>query len=358
MSGSAGQPRVRARRMPLFVTCAPGLRRMLRRELAAIDGVEVTGTGFDGQCDVVFADADAAGRPAVLPARVADAVCAEIRRADRAARAGPEAVASMAWQPGGVERALSVWAQEVRPLAGTMTAGVTARVLGDSTFPQQRLRQVLADLVARDRPRWRHAAAPQLDIRICEWHDGQYAAGLRLADGSTGGSDAPGRLRSGPGVLPDSAAAAMVQLAGAPPGRGDRTLVDPCCGTGAVLAQALAAGWSAAGTDIDPAAVAAASARLPGADVQLGDARELLLADDSVAACASWLPAGGPPGGWEGWARLALAELSRVTRSGGPVVLLAPGLPRSAIPAALRLRRQVPLRLAGGAESIWAFRRA
>ena len=118
-----------------------------------------------------------------------------------------------------------------------------------------------------------------------------------------------------------------------------------------MLAQALAAGWSAAGTDIDPAAVAAAAARLPGADVQLGDARELLLADDSVAACASWLPAGGPPGGWDEWAMLALAELSRVTRSGGPVVLLAPGLPRSAIPAALRLRRQVPLRLAGGAWS-------
>ncbi|MFZ0046844.1 MAG: methyltransferase domain-containing protein, partial [Streptosporangiaceae bacterium] len=176
--------------------------------------------------------------------------------------------------------------------------------------------------------------------------------------GSTGGSAAPGLPRSGPGVLPDSAAGAMIQLAGAPPGRRDRTLIDPCCGTGAVLAQALAAGWSAAGTDIDPAAVAAAAARLPGADVQLGDARELLLADDSVAACASWLPAGGPPGGWDEWAMLALAELSRVTRSGGPVVLLAPGLPRSAIPAALRLRRQVPLRLAGGMESIWAFRRA
>ena len=31
------------------------------------------------------------------------------------------AVASMAWQADAVQRALSVWAEEVRPLAGSMT---------------------------------------------------------------------------------------------------------------------------------------------------------------------------------------------------------------------------------------------
>ena len=62
--------------------------------------------------------------------------------------------------------------------------------------------------------------------------------------------------------------------------------------------------------------------------------------------------------GWQDWAAAALAELSRVTRSGGSVVLLAPEMPRPAVPGSLRLRRQVPIRLAGAATSVWVFRRA
>jgi hypothetical protein len=58
------------------------------------------------------------------------------------------------------------------------------------------------------------------------------------------------------------------------------------------------------------------------------------------------------------WAEAALAEMSRVTRSGGAVVLLASELPRPLIPGTLRLRRQVPLRLAGTDARIWVFRRA
>jgi hypothetical protein len=50
--------------------------------------------------------------------------------------------------------------------------------------------------------------------------------------------------------------------------------------------------------------------------------------------------------------------MTRVTRSGGSVVLLAPELPRPAIPGTLRLRRQVPIRLAGSGLTIWVFRRA
>jgi hypothetical protein len=62
--------------------------------------------------------------------------------------------------------------------------------------------------------------------------------------------------------------------------------------------------------------------------------------------------------GWQDWAGAVLAELSRVTRSGGSVVLLAPEMPRLAVPGSLRLRRQVPIRLAGHPSSIWVFRRA
>lgn len=97
---------------------------------------------------------------------------------------------------------------------------------------------------------------------------------------------------------------------------------------------------------------------MPRADVQLGDARELLVPDDSVQACVSWLPSRAAAGDWREWAAAVLTELSRVTRTGGSVVLLAPELPRASIPSALRLRRQVPVRMPDGAASIWVFRRA
>jgi tRNA G10 N-methylase Trm11 len=153
----------------------------------------------------------------------------------------------------------------------------------------------------------------------------------------------------------------MVEMAGSAGAGGQAvgTLLDPCCGAGAILAEALAAGWAAEGTDIDAAAIEVAARNAPGARVQLGDARDLLLPDDYAGACVSRLPSGRQAlGGWQDWAAAVLAEMSRVTRSGGSVVLLAPQVPRSAIPAALRLRRQVPVRVLGTAATIWVFRRA
>jgi len=365
MAGRGGQPQPRTRRTRLFAACVPGLGRMLRRKLDAIDGIYVTGTGFDGLFEIVFIEADRDGRAYVLASRLVEDVVAEIGRASRAAGSGAAAVASMAWQPDAVQRALSVWAAEVQPLAASMTFRISARVLSEARFRRADLRRALADLIGRDKPRWRFADSAQLQISISEFHDGQYVTGLRLGGSGTRQDGAEAGRQGG---LPPTLAAAMVDLAGSP-GRLGRTLLDPCCGAGTVLAEALAAGWAAEGTDIDAAAVDAAARNAPGATVQLGDARELLLPDDYAAACVSSLPSGpqlGRPGGWQDWAAAALAEMSRVTRSGGSVVLLAPELPRPAIPGTLRLRRQVPIRLrrqvpirlAGSGLTIWVFRRA
>ena len=46
MAGRGGRPQLRTRRTRLFATCVPGLGRMLRRQLDAIDGIDVTGTGL------------------------------------------------------------------------------------------------------------------------------------------------------------------------------------------------------------------------------------------------------------------------------------------------------------------------
>ena len=91
---------------------------------------------------------------------------------------------------------------------------------------------------------------------------------------------------------------------------------------------------------------------VPGATVREGHPHEILEPDGGVSACVSRLRSGAVEGA------AALAEMSRVTRTGGCVVLLAPELPRPAIPAALRLRKELPVRLAGGKETIWVFRRA
>jgi SAM-dependent methyltransferase len=358
MTAPAGAQRPRGRRTRMFATCAPGLGRMLRRQLEAIDGISPTGTGFDGQADIVFFEADRGARAEALRSRLADEVYAEIGRANRASGGVPGAVASMAWQRDAVQRALSVWAEEVRPLAGSMTFRVTARVLSEPSFRRTDLRRAMAAVIAADKPRWKLADAAQLEIRMSEWHDGQYVAGLRLSDGSRpAGLGQDGTSSST--ALPRTVGAAMVQLAG-PPGRTGQpasTLLDPCCGTGTILAEALAAGWTADGSDSDPDALEAARLTAVGASVQLGDARELLLPDDCVGACVSWLP-GRVRGCRPDWLEAVLAELSRVTRSGGAVVLLASDLPRPAVPRSLRLRRQVPIRLPAGAMSIWVFRRA
>ncbi len=335
---------------------------MVRRQLEAAGGVQVTGTGSDGRAEIVFFEADRAGRAEALQSRLAEQMLAEIGRAGRAGGAGPTAIASTAWQRDGVQRALSVWADEVRPLAGSMTFRVIARVLNESRFPRAELRRAMSDVIAADKPRWKFAEPAQLEISISEWHDGQYVAGLRLSEARASAGPRPqsaGHGGAAAGALPQTVAAAMVQLAG-PPGRARQpgnTLLDPCCGAGTILAEALAAGWTADGNDSDPGAVEAAMRTAPGANVGLGDARELLLPDDCVGACVSWLP-GRARGSWQDWAEAVLAELSRVTRSGGSVVLLAPELPRPAVPGSLRLRRQVPIRLADRRHSIWVFRRA
>jgi 23S rRNA G2445 N2-methylase RlmL len=361
MTGRGEQPRSRSRRTRLFATCVPGLGRMLRRQLDAIDGVVPTGTGSDGRTDLVFFEADPAGRTAALRSRLAEDVFAEVSRSSRAGGRGAAAVAGIAWQPDAVQRALSVWAQEVRPLAGSMTFRVIARVRGEARFRRTDLRQALASVIGRDKPRWTTADAAQVEVWITEFHDGQYVTGLRLT-GANPRRDADGDTERRDALRP-TVAAAMVDLAGPPgvAGRPAGLLLDPCCGAGTILAAALAAGWSADGTDVDDTALEAAARYAPGARVQLGDARDLLLPDESVAACVSNLPFGRQsrqPGDWEAWASRALAEMSRVTRSGGAVVVLAPELPRPAMPMTLRLRRQVPLRLVPTGATIWVFRRA
>lgn len=329
------------RRSAFFATCPPGLARLLRDRLAAVAGVTITASGSDGQADYVLFEADRSGRASARGLRLADGVFAAAGQARRDGSTDPASVAARCWQRDGVQRALSLWAEQYRPLSPAMTFRVAARMQTGPRLLRAGLRDALAGAVRRDRPRWRPSGQGELEIWLSEWRDGELITGLRL------GGNRPGRDGLAREAVPSPAlAAAMVQLAGEP-----GILLDPCCGTGTVLAEALAAGWMAEGTESDPEL--AAAARAAGAKVAEGHAHEILEPDATVDACVSRLR----PGTGDRELAAALAEMSRVTRGGGAVVLLASDLPRAVMPAALRLRQQVPVRLPSGRETIWVFRR-
>ena len=147
----------------------------------------------------------------------------------------------------------------------------------------------------------------------------------------------------------------MVGLAGKPRG----VLLDPCCGSGTIVEEATSAGWRAAGSDTDPAAVRATvrNAHVP---VALADARRLPVADGAVAVCVSNLPFGqqyeveGDP---TVWLTRVLAEMTRVTRPKGRVVVLVPDVAKRALPKALREIRRAPIVLLGTKTTIWSYER-
>ncbi len=338
----------------MFATCVPGLTPLLRKELEALPEVTVQDTGFDGRSDLVLFTAGRSALKQLLRLRLTEDVFVEVGRTLRAEGDRPNWIAGRIWKPERVARALATRGQVTRPLRARTTFRVVVRVLQERSFLRTDLRRHFSAAIGRNQPQWGFADPSELEVWVMEHQAGRLVAGLRASDARMRQHD--GRVVERSGALRPTVAAAMVYLAGPSGG----LLLDPCCGSGTILAEAQDVDWDVRGIDIDPDAVTVARDNVRSAQVDKGDARSLELADESVAACVSNLPFGQQyqaQGDMDKWLRAVLQEMARVTRPGGRIVLLSPSVPRNLVPPELRLTDRVPVRLLGTKAIIWAYGR-
>lgn len=180
-------------------------------------------------------------------------------------------------------------------------------------------------------PRWTPVAD---DAQVEVWANllgSQFLLGLRLSD--RGMRHRFERRTELPASLRPSVAAAMVLLTEP---MADDVFMDPMAGSGTILWERAQAGPYARilGGDIEPERVEAArknvrdrrGGRLPELEIRQWDARHLPLEDNAIDKVATNLPFGKQISGGGGPARLypqVLAELARVVRPGGRIVLLS-----------------------------------
>jgi tRNA G10 N-methylase Trm11 len=369
-------------RVSFFAATVPGLGPLLRDEVAAHPDLDPNDeAGFDGRADLVFFRVRRGARLQLDGLRLAEDLFVVIS----GARSGPaDRVAASLTPLAGLERALSVRAAYVRHLSPSMTFRVITRVMDESRFRRTELRSAIERAIGTGRPRWRIADPADLEVWAVEHRRAQFVSGLRLSDQRLR-RHGEGRVSERHGALRPVAAAAMVRLAGAGPGR----LLDPCCGSGTIVREALAAGWDAQGSDLDQEAVDVARANVAGAAIRRADALSLPHPDGAFDAVVTNLPfgrqfrpgaerlRGGPAGpshvarspatsshaarssaasSHAAWVRGALREAARVTRPGGRVVVLVPA-PVPGRTDGLTLSASYPVELLGVPARIWIFDR-
>ncbi len=215
-----------------FATTLPGLGRLLRQEIDAHPDLEpVDELGNDGRADIVFFRMRRGAQPDLSTLRLAEDVFVTLAHTGTGP---PKRVADSLVTRADLELGLSVWTRFAGHLHSSMTYRVIARVVDESRFKRTELRDVVTTAVAIHRPRWRIEDPAQLEVWVLEHQRAAFVAGLRLSDKRMR-QHGSGRATERQGALRPVVAAAMIQLAGEPPG----CLLDPCCGTGTLLGGTL-----------------------------------------------------------------------------------------------------------------------
>lgn len=215
---------------------------------------------------------------------------------------------------------------------------------------------------------WRPAdenAAVEVWLTI---HGQTAVCGLRLSDRSM--RHRAWKLEHRPASLRPTAAAAMIRLADP---EGGQTLLDPLCGAGTLLAEAIAYARQqrlgridVVGGDLDPAAVRAAETnlrRVGPTTLRVWDARRLPLPDASIDRLVTNPPFGkqlASPDEVGPLYRALVPEFDRVLRPGGRTVLVVSEFPpfrEAAFAAGWRLTRQLEVRLLGQPAIISAWQK-
>jgi len=345
--------------MRFFALTVPGLGGLLRDELAGQLAPDASGpVEHDGRSDVV---PFAAGPADPLETHLAEDLFVEIGTADPGAPLGR--LVGRLWSAGRYDAALSVIQPRLGHLGPRPGFRVVARLRAEHGFRRTELRDALTAAVLRERPRWRPADPAAVELWALQTRAGRLRLGVRLSDRRM--RQRASREVERPGALRPVVAAAMLRLAAPPPGGLPLAVLDPCCGSGTILREALDAGRAAIGADAARDAVAAARANLPrDTPLLVADATALPVGSAAVGAVVSNLPFGRryeveQPAAWL-WK--ALAEFERVVVPGGAIVLLAP--PTTAFERALRhleraaLRERHRLRLLGLPTTLWVLRRS
>lgn len=340
--------------MRYFALTVPGLGPLLRDELAGQLGrAAVAGVEHDGRSDVVPFSASPA-QP--VETRLSEDLFVELGTGDPAAPL-PRLVGQL-WSARRYDEALPAAASSLGRLGPRPGFRVVARLRSERGFLRTDLRDELTRAVLRERPRWRPADPAPIELWALHTRPRRLRLGLRLSDRRM--RQRAGRQAERPGALRPVVAAAMLRLAG--PTRAP--VLDPCCGSGTIVREAMDAGRRAIGADLSAEAVTAARANLPpGAPLLRADAAALPFQAAAAGAVVTNPPFGsrhqlaGEPAAW---LRGAFAEFVRVVAPGGPIVLLQPRTAafRSAVlrPRSSLLRSRHPIELLGQRTTIWVFR--
>ena len=317
----------------------PGLGDLLEIE-ARRAGLHINGRARDRRADLVRISR-------ATPAQLQSLQCAEdvllqlpnIRLDSTAARTAKQ-----------LERSAILQAVRSSDCFGAVPASRVLRPVVRLSSERHFTRSALRDAIGRHLGTTRPGGRSELELWVLQ--DGRVLrVGVRIPSVTRRGA----RHVERPGALRPVVAAAMVALLDPTA----RSVLDPCCGTGTVLAAVTNSGRLSIGGDLDRVAIGAAASNTAGPLVRL-DARQLPWSSGSFAAVVSNLPFGRQhevQGSPVAWYRRVLQEALRVAPH---AVVLAP--PSTAFRRALgRIRadldRRIDVELLGQPATIWSVRR-